>query len=79
MADYIIEKATPEDTNQYLVKYLKEIEGADGKMVSVIDRRDTLKKDDLTAKLAGFDSQITAIEAEKAKVTKMLEDVVALG
>ena len=77
--DYIIEKATPEDTNQYLVKYLKEIEGADGKMVSVIDRRDTLKVDDLKAKLEGFDSQITAIEAEKAKVEAMLVEIKALG
>ena len=77
--DYTIEKATPEDTNQYLVKYLKEIEGADGKMVSVIDRRETLKKDDLTVKLEGFDSQIAAIKAEKEEVLKMLKDIEALG
>lgn len=77
--DYTIEKATPEDTNQYLVKYLKDVEGADGKMVNVIDRRETIKQDDLEARIEGFDSQIEAIQAEKAKVLKMIEDIEALG
>lgn len=77
--DYIIEKATPENTNQYIVKYLKETEGADGKMVNVIDRRETIKKEDLEARLAGFDDQVAAIEAEKGKVLKMVADIKVLG
>ena len=78
MADYIIEKATPEEENQYLVKYLKEVEGSDGKTVSVIDRRETIKQNDLETKLDGFDSQMEVLKAEKAKVLKMLEEIEAL-
>lgn len=75
MADYIIEKAEPAESNQYIVKYLKEAEDSVGETVDVVDRRDTLTQVGLQEQIDAKDTQIASIGAEKAKLVKMLTEM----
>ena len=79
MADYIVEKALPEFTNQYVIKYFKDAEAADGATVSVVDRTEIVTNDGLKEKLAGFDTQVAAIQAEKDKTLALVAEIKELG
>lgn len=78
MAEYTIKKATPTDTEQYIVTYLKDIETVDATTVSVVERTENVTEDGLNDKITALDDQITAIGVEKAKVVQMLKEAQAL-
>ena len=78
MEDYIIEKAEPESTNQYIVSYLEEKVDALGKVVQVVGRKENITIDALQEKIAGIDAQIVSLEEEKMKINKIITDAKAL-
>jgi hypothetical protein len=76
--EYKLEKATPEESKQIVVTYLKEAEAVDGSTVLIVDRRETTTVEDIKLQVAGADDQIAVCQAKKAELEKLIAEAEVL-
>jgi len=68
--NYLVSKeivnTKPEPAQErFEIKFLKETEGVDGKMVSVVERKEVLSLEDIDSRIANAQSNIDSMTAEK--------------
>ena len=75
-----VEKSASEavDNGTYVLKEYKDMEGADGKTVSVLSNTRTVRRDDIVREIEQSDNQIKSIGEQKAKAEAILADIDAL-
>jgi len=64
-----------ESTDTYTLKEFKDMEGADGKTVSVLSTTRTVRRDDIVREIEQSDNQIKSIQEQKAKNVAILADI----
>lgn len=77
--DYVVSpKELPQaEVQEYEVKYLKNVETADGQIVQVVDRTEVVTIPQLEDRIANIDAQIASLQDQKADVVAIKTDIQA--
>ena len=75
--DYIVSpRELPQATVQeYEIKYLKEVETADGQTVQVVDRIEVVTMPQVDDRIASIDAQIASLQAQKVDVEAIKTEI----